>query len=155
LRQNGKAFVHVFCHRHAPYLFEAKGTDNWMGRHFFTGGTMPSEDLFGQFTDDLNIQRRWRVNGLHYWRTCESWLTNLDQHREVLISLFRRDCTLEEAKRRVQRWRMFFMACAELFRYRRGEEWFVAHYLFEKVSSSEIRPFYITNNTQHVSAVRP
>lgn len=155
LRHDGKAFVHVFCHRHLPYFFETEGAGNWMGRHFFTGGTMPSEGLFGQFADDLNIQRQWRVNGLHYWRTCESWLANLDQHREVLLSLFRRDCTLKEAKRRVQRWRMFFMACAELFRYRSGEEWFVAHYLFENVGSQVPRGFSNTNNTQQVSIANP
>ncbi len=135
LLPRGKAFAHIFCHRSTPYLFETEGADNWMGQNFFTGGTMPSEDLFGHFADDLKIQRQWRVNGLHYWRTCESWLSNLDQNREALVSMFSRNCTRNEAKRTVQRWRMFFMACAELFRYRAGNEWFVAHYLFENISS--------------------
>jgi cyclopropane-fatty-acyl-phospholipid synthase len=135
LERDGKAFVHVFCHRRMPYLFDTEGADNWMGRHFFTGGTMPSEQLFGHFDDDLNIQRQWRVNGLHYWRTCEAWLKNLDQHRDVVLSLLEDNCKPQEAVRRLQRWRIFFMACAELFRYRSGEEWFVAHYLFEKAGA--------------------
>jgi cyclopropane-fatty-acyl-phospholipid synthase len=128
LKPCGKAFVHIFCHRERPYLFETAGAANWMGRHFFTGGMMPSEDLFGQFKDDLLIEQQWRVNGLHYWRTCEAWLNNLDQHRAAILARFERDLSSSQSKINLQRWRMFFMACAELFRFRDGNEWFVAQY---------------------------
>ena len=134
LRPNEKAFVHVFCHRDMPYLFETEGAVNWMGRHFFTGGMMPSEDLFSQFHDHLEIERQWRVSGLHYWRTCEAWLRNLDRNRSATLDCFRQNLPIREAKVSLQRWRIFFMACAELFRYRGGDEWFVAHYLFRKVA---------------------
>ncbi len=138
LTREGKAFVHIFCHRDAPYFFETEGAVNWMGRHFFTGGMMPSADLFGLFREDLTIENQWRVNGLHYGRTCDAWLMNLDAHREAILRLFEKNITPREAKRHLQRWRMFFMACAELFRYRQGEEWFVGHYLFQQSNTSRL-----------------
>ena len=132
LDPHGKAFVHIFCHRETPYFFQTDGAANWMGRHFFTGGMMPSEHLFEHFGEDLQIERQWRVNGLHYWRTCEAWLQRLDENRQAILACLSRDHATGEAKIRLQRWRMFFMACAELFRYRGGQEWFVAHYLFQQ-----------------------
>ncbi|QDV23249.1 Cyclopropane-fatty-acyl-phospholipid synthase [Aureliella helgolandensis] len=130
LAPQGKAFVHVFCHRSTPYLFETEGADNWMGRNFFTGGMMPSVDLFSHFDDCLGIEKQWTVNGLHYWRTCEEWLRNLDSNRSRALESLSKNVGIGNAEKALQRWRMFFMACAELFRYRDGMEWFVAHYLF-------------------------
>lgn len=132
LLPEGKMFVHVFCHRQSSYLFETEGADNWMGRNFFTGGTMPAADLFSRFDQDLKIEQQWQVNGLHYWRTCEAWLKNLETHRRELDSLFQHQLSHTAAQVALQRWRIFIMACAELFRYRDGEEWFVSHYRFRR-----------------------
>ena len=131
LNPDGKLFVHIFCHRQFAYLFETEGDSNWMGRHFFTGGMMPSFDWFERFSQDLRVVDRWQVNGNHYARTCEAWLQKLDQQKRSLERLFQQDLTRANAARQLQRWRIFMMACAELFRYRRGDEWFVGHYLFE------------------------
>lgn len=132
LVDDGKLFVHIFCHRQHPYLFDDKGPTNWMGRHFFTGGMMPSDDLLLYFQHHMLLEKHWRVNGCHYARTCDQWLNNLDRHRDSLLSLFLRDLDSRRARIILQRWRMFFMACAELFRYKSGNEWFVSHYLFEQ-----------------------
>lgn len=132
LTPEGKAFVHVFCHRDTPYLFNSEGSDNWMGRHFFTGGVMPSLELFSHFDECLSIDERWVVDGLHYWRTCESWLRNLDCNRAAALEALSSHSSPKQAKIEIQRWRIFFMACAELFRYRHGQEWFVGHYLFAR-----------------------
>lgn len=132
LNGEGKLFVHLFCHGHTPYLFETEGAGNWMGRNFFTGGMMPSENLLLYFQDDLKLCDHWRLNGQHYSRTCEAWLANLDTHRDQVTRCLETRLGRKTASIQVQRWRMFFMACSELFRSRGGHEWFIAHYLFAK-----------------------
>lgn len=131
LEPDGKLFAHVFCHRDEPYLFETDGKDDWMGRNFFTGGTMPSYDLFRQFDQHLRITEQWQVDGLHYWRTCEHWLANLDNHWHELAERMAAEWPDRNVQIALQRWRMFFLACAELFRFEEGRRWFVGHYLFE------------------------
>lgn len=130
LQPGGKLFVHVFSHRRFAYPFETEGADNWMGRCFFTGGLMPSHDLLTHFQEDLTLEERWRLNGRHYQRTAEAWLANQDQHRAELLALFAAVYGPDQAARWFQRWRVFFMACAELFGYGGGEEWGVSHYRF-------------------------
>lgn len=132
LREDGKLFVHIFCHRSVVYPFETEGDDNWMGRYFFTGGLMPSADTLLHFQQKLQIDQQWLVNGKHYQRTAEAWLDNADEHQAEIIRLFEQSYGADEAKVWWQRWRLFFMACAELFGYRDGTEWLVGHYLFSK-----------------------
>ncbi len=130
LRADGKLFVHIFAHRTAMYPFETDGEDNWMGRHFFTGGVMPASDTLLWFQRDLHIDTRWHVDGTHYQRTANHWLINHDARRDevmqALISAYGKDL----APLWFQRWRMFWMACAELFGYADGQEWLIAHYCF-------------------------
>lgn len=129
LKPDGALFTHVFCHKDYAYPFEAEGESNWMGRHFFTGGIMPSEDLFSRFDDDLVVAQRWRVNGRHYARTSRLWLENLDANRAAAERVLADGLGQAGARRQAERWRMFFMACEELFAWDRGEEWFVTHQL--------------------------
>ncbi len=145
LRPNGKLFVHIFCHRDRTYPFETGGAANWMGRHFFTGGIMPAFDLFDHFDDDLAVTQRWRLNGRHYQRTADAWLANLDRNRDRVMPVLAETYGQTHASRWFNRWRVFFMACSELWGYRGGEEWFVGHYLLEPVrkqvnQTTEARP---------------
>lgn len=131
LAPGGKLFVHVFCHKDLMYPFEVDGDDNWMGRYFFTGGLMPAADTLLHFQRDVVLEETWRLSGRHYARTANLWLANHDARAEAVQAVLR-DAYGEQAATWNQRWRMFWMACAELFGYRGGEEWLVAHYRFAK-----------------------
>ena len=132
LDPGGKLFCHIFCHRELMYPFETEGEDNWMGRYFFTGGLMPAADTFLHFQEHLRLEEQWRLSGTHYERTSNHWLENQDRHANEVLRLFEGVYGKAEAKIWAQRWRMFWMACAELFGYAGGNEWLVAHYRFQK-----------------------
>ena len=132
LDDDGKVFVHIFCHRELAYLFEIAGDDDWMARYFFTGGLMPSLDLLGCFDKDLRVTRQWTVGGSHYQRTLLAWLRNLDDRRSAVLDVLGRHYGPDQARRWFVRWRLFLLGCAELFGYREGREWMVAHHLLEK-----------------------
>ncbi|MHA4807086.1 SAM-dependent methyltransferase [Flavitalea flava] len=141
LKPEGKLFVHIFTHRQFVYLFEEKDGTDWMSRYFFTGGIMPSNDLLLHFSDHLSIEKQWSVNGTHYGRTAGAWLQNMDRHKPEIIPLFERVYGRPEALKWWVHWRIFFMACTELWNYGQGNEWMVSHYLFRK--PQDFRPSFL------------
>jgi cyclopropane-fatty-acyl-phospholipid synthase len=132
LLPDGHFFIHIFCHATTPYEYIDKGPTDWMSRHFFSGGIMPSADLPLRFADNLSIAKSWRWNGQHYAKTCAAWLANMDKNEAEIMPILARCYGDENASLWRQRWRIFFMACGELFDYDQGHEWFVGHYLFKK-----------------------
>jgi cyclopropane-fatty-acyl-phospholipid synthase len=128
----GQLFVHIFSHIRLAYPFEVRNDTDWMARYFFTGGIMPSDDLLLHFPRHLAIRERWRVDGTHYQQTAEDWLANMDGHRDEILAIFANVYGAESAAKWLVRWRLFFLACAELFGFDRGRQWIVSHYLFGK-----------------------
>lgn len=132
LQPGGRFFMHVFAHREAPYAFEVRDESDWMSRHFFSGGMMPSDDLALQCQDDLRLLQRWRWDGRHYQRTAAAWLANMDAGQATLMPLLAATYGADQAGLWWQRWRLFFMAVEELFGHADGQQWWVSHYLFER-----------------------
>ena len=132
LTDDGRLFAHIFCHRQWTYKFEDQGSSDWMSRYFFSGGIMPGNDLFLQYQDDLTLQQQWTWNGMHYQKTCEAWLRNMGKNRSQIMPLLEETYGEKDAVRWFNRWRMFYLACSELFGFREGQEWWVSHYLFSK-----------------------
>ncbi len=120
LEPDGSLFVHLFCHRDLAYSYDT----GWMARRFFTGGTMPSVDLLPRFGGDLHQVGQWLVDGTHYARTAEAWVDRLHANEQEIATRFGRSFLAD--------WRVFFLACAELWGYRNGTEWLVAHYRFQR-----------------------
>lgn len=131
VKPDGKLFVHIFAHRYLMYPYEVQSDEDWMSKTFFTGGLMPSIDTLLHFQEQFKLATRWLVDGKHYEKTSNDWLQRMDANREQILQLFANSYGAEDALIWFNRWRIFYMSCAELFGLRNGTEWMVAHYLFE------------------------
>ena len=129
LKPEGKLFIHIFSHRRYAYAFSSEGDSNWMGRYFFTGGIMPSNDLLLYFQKDLLLEQHWVLSGVHYQRTADAWLQMMDSQKGEILQTFR-ETYGKGADIWFQRWRMFFLATSEVWGFRGGNEWLISHYLF-------------------------
>jgi cyclopropane-fatty-acyl-phospholipid synthase len=131
LADDGRVFLHIFTHRHYAYPYEVRDRSDWMAAYFFTGGIMPADRLLYAFQGDLVVREHWPLSGVHYQRTAEAWLANMDAHEAAIMAVLGQAYGTE-ARRWYVRWRVFFMACAELWGWRQGQEWLVSHYALTK-----------------------
>jgi cyclopropane-fatty-acyl-phospholipid synthase len=59
----------------------------------------------------------------------------IDERKELVMPILEDTYGDADASRWFMRWRIFFMACEELFNFHNGDEWFVSHYRFAKAGS--------------------
>ncbi len=112
-----------------------RDASDWMSRHFFSGGMMPSDDLALRFQDDLRLAAALAL-GRHALRAHRQRLARKPGRaaRRGAGRSSSRPTAREPPRLWWMRWRIFFMACAELFGYDDGQQWWVSHYLFERVA---------------------
>ena len=133
LKPGGEIFIHIFSHREYAYLFEVVDETDWMAKYFFTGGIMPSNHLLLYFANNFEVKNHWVVNGEHYEKTSNAWLANMDRNKDSILKLFSETYGEKNKIKWWVYWRVFFMSCAELWKYKNGEEWIVSHYLFKRI----------------------
>jgi cyclopropane-fatty-acyl-phospholipid synthase len=138
LNDDGKLFVHIFSHKELAYKYEVRDDTDWMSKYFFSGGIMPSDHLFHYFNEDMIVKKHWHVNGTHYEKTSNRWLSRMDANKDQIIPIFRDTYGPDQVDKWWGYWRIFFMSCAELWGYNDGEEWIVSHYLFEKSNTNRV-----------------
>ena len=132
LKPHGTLFVHIFVHKDTPYLFEVKDDSDWMSKYFFSGGMMPSDDYFTYYPENFKLVDHVQYNGIHYSKTAEAWLQNMDKNKKKIREIFENHYGAKDATKWIEYWRIFFMSCSELWKYNDGKEWLVSHYLMEK-----------------------
>ncbi|MEI7998153.1 MAG: cyclopropane-fatty-acyl-phospholipid synthase family protein, partial [Candidatus Omnitrophota bacterium] len=126
LKKDGKLFFHIFTHRQYAYFYDAQDEGDFIGRYFFTGGIMPSDSLPLYFQEHLRIERHWCVPGVHYAKTSEAWLENMDSNKEKIMPILKTTYGPKDYIKWWHYWRIFYMACAELWGYKKGAEWIVS-----------------------------
>jgi cyclopropane-fatty-acyl-phospholipid synthase len=132
LLAEGKLFVHIFSHKFYPFVYQNQKKSDWMSRYFFSGGTMPSQDLLHYFSGNFNLEKQWALSGSHYQKTLEAWLENMDQKKDEIYPILESTYGGEAAEKWWNYWRLFFISSAEFFGYNGGNDWFISHYLFKK-----------------------
>ena len=72
-----------------------------------------------------------------YYLIDNAWLKNMERNRQAIWPILQSVYGEEDAQSWWMRWRIFFMACAELFGYDNGQQWWVSHYQFAKQAAHE------------------
>ena len=134
LKDSGKLFIHIFCHKSLLYLYEIESDSDWMTKYFFQGGIMPSLDIFEHFDESFRLADRWSVNGRNYSKTSKLWLRKMYQNRAQIMRVLSQH--YDDPRRWFNRWRIFFLTCEVFFALNDGDEYFVSHHLLEKNPST-------------------
>jgi cyclopropane-fatty-acyl-phospholipid synthase len=128
IEKDARVFLHVFAHDFACYRYETSDKSDWIAQYFFTGGLMPSRNLVRECAGDFAVEDEWRWSGMEYKRTALQWLENFDANRGAIDRILADVYGVPNVALWRRRWRLFFLATAEMFGYAKGSVWGVSHY---------------------------
>lgn len=123
LKEDGQCLFQVLCHRVYTMLMDSSG---WLGRNFFTGGVIPSRNLFHHFNQHLVCVQQLDWNGVHYQKSLNAWLGRMYASRRKCLA------ALGGSQLAYQNWRMFYLVTSECFGYQNGNEYMLTLYIMKK-----------------------
>lgn len=128
LKDDGFCFFQILGHKRFSYIMSNK---SWMGRNFFTGGIVPSMNLFSYFNNHLKIKDKYIISGTEYSKTLDSWLNKMYQNKEKIMKIFKMNYG-DNANYYFQSWRMFYLMSSASFGYNQGNDYCVAYFTMVK-----------------------
>lgn len=88
---------------------------NWITRHIFPGGVLPSLAQFGKAIDNLFVVEDLHNFGAHYEPTLLAWAANFERNWEGIKDKY--------GPQFYRMWRYYLLSCAGVFRARRYQLW--------------------------------
>lgn len=128
LKDDGFTFFQILGHSKYSYLMN---NNSWMGRNFFTGGTIPSMHLFHHFNNDLIVDWMHVVNGKEYAKTLDAWLFRMYENKATVMHEFN-NAYGANASNYYQGWRMFYLMSSESFASNDGKNYCVGYFKMKK-----------------------
>ena len=122
LTDNGFCFFQLLAHTKHTMIMDS---NSWMGRNFFSGGTIPRVDLFSKFNKHLKVFDSQLINGKEYSKTLDSWLHRMYEDSYIPSIL--------QTNSEYQKWRLFYLLCSESFKFKEGSEYVVTYIFMNKV----------------------
>lgn len=124
LKPGAKFFVQSLLHQSASYLMD---DESWMGRNFFSGGSILSlNSYFHLIPPTLYLAEVEPVNGIGYSKTLLAWLGFMERQRSSIVAQYGHEF--------YERFRMFYISCAEAFAANNGAEFMCGYYTFQKLA---------------------
>jgi cyclopropane-fatty-acyl-phospholipid synthase len=121
LSQDGFCFFQILAHTKHTMIMNP---NTWMGRNFFSGGTIPRVDLFSKFNQHLTVYDTQIINGKEYSNTLDSWLYRMYEDSDIPSIL--------GSNHEYQKWRLFYLLCSESFGFKKGNEYVVTYIFMNK-----------------------